>query len=291
MRSTKFLVFTLVLLLAIPSVLWAKEAKTIDELVEMYNDAKCKQCHPKQYEEWQQSYHSKAVVSSLKGMRNFYAIGVPKEWERKLTKVEVLKCLDCHAPVVNYASEELAVKIAEMIIKAKDTKDEKEKKALLKELSKLNVGCLACHNIKATSISKGLLGEPEKDAIYTPNMVISPVHKTIPVNTMNKSLFCAQCHGRYIAPDGEQIMCNTLSGSYYNNYISRGGAETCQDCHMKKANRGHKFPGGHDLEIVKEGIGFNAEIKGVKHTVGKWIPRAIVQVELENRSGHRIPDG
>ncbi len=277
----------LMVLLLFASVSMAKEANTIDELLQMFDETKCKDCHPDQYNQWKESFHSKSVVSSLKGINNFFAIGVPKEWQRKITKVEVLKCFDCHAPVVNYASEKLAKEIAEMVIKAWTNKDEKAKK----ELAKLNVGCLACHNIKATSPARGLLGEPEKDAIYTPNLVISPVHKTIPVNTMNKSLFCAQCHGRYVAPDGEQIMCNTLSGSYYNAYVSQGGSETCQDCHMRKNNRGHRFPGGHDLEIVKEGIGFNAEITGVRHTVGKWIPRAIVRVALENRAGHRIPDG
>ncbi len=284
-------IFVSIIMILIPAMLYAEGAKSIDELVQMYDDSKCKECHPQEYEEWQQSYHAKAVVNSLKGMRNFYAIGVPKEWERKLTKTEVLKCLDCHAPVVNYASEELAVKIAEMIIEAKDTKDENRRAELKKQLNKLNVGCLSCHNIKALSIARGLLGDPEPGTIYTSNMIISPAHKTEPVNTLDKSLFCAQCHGRYVAPDGDQIMCNTLNGSYYNNYVSRGGSETCQDCHMKKANRGHRFPGGHDLEIVKEGIGFEAEIQGVRHTVGKWIPRAIIRVALENKAGHRIPDG
>lgn len=289
MKAIKMLL--ILCLLVIPLSAMAKEANTIDELVSMYNDEKCKDCHAKQYKEWKESYHAIAITNSLKGMRNFYAIGVPKEWEKKLTKTQVLKCLDCHAPVVNYASEKLAVKIAEMIIEAKDTKSEKKRKKLKGELGKLNVGCLACHNIKATTIAIGLLGEPEKDAIYTPNKIISPAHRTVPVNTLNRSLFCAQCHGRYVARDGEQIMCNTLNGSFYDSYVALGGSDTCQDCHMKKANRGHRFPGGHDLEIVKEGIGFNAEIFGVRHTVGKWIPRAIINVDLENKAGHRIPDG
>lgn len=284
-------VLSVMVLFIIPMSATAKEATTIDELVGMYDEGKCGECHERQYNEWKGSYHAIAVVNSLKGMRNFYVVGVPKEWEKKLTKIDVLKCLDCHAPVVNYASEKLAVEIAEMVVEAWDTKDKKKKEKLEKELGKLNVGCLACHNIKATTVSIGLLGEPEKGAIYTSNRVISPAHKTIPVNTLNKSLFCAQCHGRYVAPDGEQIMCNTLSGSFYDNYVARGGSETCQDCHMKKADRGHGFPGGHDREIVKEGIGFNAEIFGVRHTVGQWIPMTIVEASLENRAGHRIPDG
>ncbi len=286
MRSILMGLLTLFILVVPVQSLSAKEANTIDELLKMYDESKCKDCHPEQYNQWKESYHAVAITHALNGLKNFFEVGVPKEWNRKLTKTEVLKCLDCHAPVVNYASEKLAVEIADMIIKAAKG-DEKAKS----ELSKLNVGCLACHNIKATTPAIGLLGEPEPDAIYTSNMIVSPAHRTIPVNTLNKSLFCAQCHGQYFAPDREMIMCNTLSGSYYNAYVPLGGSETCQDCHMKKNNRGHRFPGGHDLEIVKEGIGFNAEIWGIRHTVGQWIPRAIIKVALENRAGHRIPDG
>jgi hypothetical protein len=284
----------IVLMMLFPVVVFAgemKEANTIDELVKMFDDSKCMECHQQIAKEWKESYHAKSVVSSLKGMRNFYAIGVPQEWERKLTKVEVLKCLDCHVPEINYASEKLAVEIAGMIIKAWDTKSKKEKKKLTEELSKLRVGCISCHNIKATTIAKGLMGDPVEDAVYGVSGKESPAHLTIQANALKTSLFCAQCHGKYVASDGEQIMCNTLNGSYYNNYISKGGSETCQDCHMKKAKRGHFFPGGHDLEIVKEGIGFRTNILGVRHSVGKWIPRAIVDVALENKSGHRIPDG
>lgn len=282
--------------LIVPTSLMAQEADTIDGLVKMFDETKCKECHLSQHAEWKDSWHSKAIVSSLGGIRNFLAVGVPIEWKREITKVEVLKCLECHSPIVNYASDKLVKEIASMIIEANDTKDEKRKGELLNELSKLNVGCLACHNMKATAVAKGMLGEPEKGAIYTPKKVFADPHegtgyKTVTINSMDKALFCAQCHGRYVARDGEQIVCNTLSGSYSDNYISNGGSNTCQDCHMFKNGRGHRMPGGHYTDMIKEGIGFNTEITGVRHTVGEWIPRAIIDVALENRAGHRIPDG
>ena len=90
--------------IAIPGPTTAKEANSIDELVAMYDDSKCAKCHEEIYKQWQNSWHSKAVISSLKGMRNFIAIGLAKEWQRPLTKAQVLKCLDCHAPAVNFAS-------------------------------------------------------------------------------------------------------------------------------------------------------------------------------------------
>jgi nitrate/TMAO reductase-like tetraheme cytochrome c subunit len=272
----------------------AKEANTIDELVAMFDDAKCAECHEEIYKEWQQSWHAKAVISSLKGMRNFIAIGLAKEWNTELTKTQVLKCLDCHAPAVNYASEKLAVEIGGLIVKAFDDKDENAKK----ELAKLNVGCLSCHNIKATAVARGLRGAPEKGVVYGPNGEDGDdFHTSIETPDLSRSVFCMQCHGVYKATDGETIQCNTLSGSYQNSYISMGGSKTCQECHMKK---GHFFPGGHDLETVKEGLGFDVQFAQYQHLPGKikgvkdakkWVPSVIVTAFVENKTGHRVPDG
>ena len=272
----------------------AKEADTIDELVAMFDDSKCAECHEEIYKEWQQSWHAKAINSSLKGMRNFIAIGLAKEWETELTKDQVLKCLDCHAPAVNYASEKLAVEIGGLIVKAHEDKDENAKK----ELAKLNVGCLSCHNIKATAVARGLRGAPEKGVVYGPNGEDGDdFHKSIETPDLSRSVFCMQCHGVYKSPDGETIQCNTLSGSYQNSYISMGGSKTCQECHMKK---GHLFPGGHDLDTVKEGLGFDVQFAQYQHLPGKikgvkdakkWVPSVIVTAFVENKTGHRVPDG
>lgn len=272
----------------------AKEANTIDELVTMFDNSKCAECHEEIYKEWQESWHAKAVNSSLGGMRNFIAIGVAKEWNTKLTKNQLLKCLDCHAPAVNYASEKLALEIGGLIVKAFDNKDENAKK----QLAKLNVGCLSCHNIKATAVARGLHGDPEKDVIYGPNGEHGDdFHKSIETPDITRSVFCMQCHGVYKAPDGEIIQCNTLSGSYQNSYISMGGSKTCQECHMKK---GHLFPGGHDLDTVKEGLGFDVQFAQYQHLPGKikgvkdakkWVPSVVVTAFVENKTGHRVPDG
>ena len=277
-----------------------KEADTIDQLVKMYDDSRCKECHEEIYNQWKQSWHANSINSSLGGMRNFITVGLAKEWKTPLTKAQVLKCLDCHAPVVNFASEKLGRKIGEMIVTAFDKKDAKEGKKAMEELAKINVGCNACHNIKATSVAIGLRGEPKYGVVYGPNGHDSDGHKTIESAELKRSIFCMQCHGIYNAPDGEQIQCNTLSGSYQDAYINMGGSQTCQECHMHKKNRGHLFPGGHDLDIVKEGLGFDVQIAKYRHLPGKvpnvkdekaWVPSAVVTAFIENKAGHRIPDG
>lgn len=290
------LLSTVVLLFCAMSAM-GREADTIDELVAMFDDSKCAECHEEIYKQWQDSWHSKAIVSSLGGMRNFIAVGLAREWNTPLSKGEVLKCLDCHAPAVNFASEKLAVQIGEMIVAAKDKAGTPEGDTAKKELARLNVGCLSCHNIKATSVAIGLRKDPEEGKVYGPNGQDSDGHESVETVDLSRSVFCMQCHGIYKAPDGEMIQCNTLSGSYQNMYISGGGSRTCQECHMKK---GHLFPGGHDLETVKEGLGFDVNITPYRHLPGKiadvkdskrWVPSAVVTAFIENKTGHRVPDG
>lgn len=286
----------MVLMPALPSS--AEEATTIDELVAMFDDSKCAECHQEIYQEWKGSWHAKAINSSLKGMRNFIAIGLAKEWNKPLSKTEVLKCLDCHAPAVNYASEQLAVEIGNLIVTAFDKKGGAEGKKAADQLAKLNVGCLACHNIKATAIAPGLRGSPEKGVIYGPNGEDGDdFHESVASVELKNSGFCMQCHGIFQSPDGETIQCNTLSGSYRDNYLAAGGSKTCQECHMQK---GHLFPGGHDLETVKQGLEFDLQVAQYKHLPGqikevkdpgKWVPSAVITAFVTNKTGHRVPDG
>jgi hypothetical protein len=293
MKTYMYLV--LIAFLLVPALGISAEYSTIGKLVAAYDDRKCRECHAQIYAEWKATPHADSVNLSLGGLRNFAVLGVDEWWGRKLTKAEIMKCMDCHAPVVKFATPELAVKIANMIVTAKETKDKKEKAALTAELGRLNVGCVACHNLKATTVAIGRLGEPIKGAVYGTRGNGSTAHRTIKSAEIKTSVFCMQCHGNYTAPDGEVIKCNTLNGSYQDAYLARGGSRTCQDCHIKAKDRGHRMLGGRDLELVKEGIGFTAEISRYLHLPGKgeklWTPSAIVAVSLENRAGHRIPDG
>lgn len=292
--------FLVVLFFAVvPLSATEKQAETIDELLTMFDDSKCMECHEEIHNQWMSSWHSRAVVSSLKGMHNYIAIGLAKEWDTPLTKSQILKCLDCHAPAVRYASENLAVEIGNMIVTAHKMKGTPKGDAAKKELAKLNVGCLSCHNIKAGAVARGLHGEPQPGMIYGPEGEdADDAHPTEELVDISRASFCMQCHGKYKAADGETIQCNTLSGSYQNTYIAKGGSKTCQECHMKN---GHTFPGGHDLATVKEGLGLQVEIVSYGHLPGtlkkklkeekKWIPSAVVNVFVENKTGHRVPDG
>lgn len=282
-------IVSVIIMLALPFVASA-DYKTIDELVKAYGDETCKGCHEKIYEEWKTSYHSQSVVHSAGGIRNFIVVGLGKEWNKPVSKEHLMRCMDCHAPHLKDASESLIKEVAQLIVTSVDEQDEAKKAAAKKELSKLNVNCIICHNTKV-SIEKNLKGAPKPGVFYGSSGKPSSAHGTEKTNVLSSALFCGQCHGVHIPPDGDVIVCNTLYGSYQDSYRGNGGTETCQDCHMKKQNRGHTFPGAYQTDIVKEGIGLNVQAAAVKLTPGKWVPTAVVNVGLINKAGHRIPDG
>ena len=281
---------TVIVSLALPVAAFGEYA-TIDEVVKDYNDEACKGCHSTIHKEWRESFHSQSLLHSLPGLKGFIATGIKKEWAREVTKADLMKCFHCHAPQLYDASEALTKKVADLIVTAVDEQDAGKKEAARKELAKLNVGCMVCHNKIVNRPSAAWLGNPEKETMYGPRKVSAP-HKTVQSAIIRSSIFCGQCHGVYNPPDSDVIMCNTLYDSYLNAYSSHGGQKTCQDCHMREKKRGHSFPGSYVAEMVKDGLEFDAEALGYKHlAAGKWVPKIIVTANIYNRSGHRTPDG
>lgn len=279
----------LLAILVLPAAAPAEYA-SLDELAKAYSVDKCRGCHKGIHAEWERSYHSQSIVHSLGGIRNFITVGLSKEWNTPVSRAHLMRCMDCHAPMLKDASEAVAKQVADLIVTAAEGKDEKRKSEALKELGKLTVNCIVCHNTKA-AVDKNFRGDPQPGVYYGPTGNRSPAHKTERSEAMGRALFCGQCHGVHTPPDGDIIVCNTLYGSYQEAYRGGGGAETCQDCHMKKDKRGHTFPGAYDAAMVKEGIGIDVQATGFKITPGKWVPAAAVTVSLINQAGHRIPDG
>jgi hypothetical protein len=266
------------------------EYKTIDDLAKAYSSDTCKGCHAKVHEDWKSSFHSQSIVHSLGGIRNFIAVGLKQEWKQPVSKAHLMRCMACHAPMLKDATEGLAKQVAGLIVTAVDEKNEGKKAAARAELAKLNVNCVVCHNMMV-NVEKNLSGGPKPGVYYGPSGGQSPAHKTEQSPVVSTALFCGQCHGIHVPPDGDAIVCNTLYGSYQDAYRGNGGSETCQDCHMKAKGRGHRFPGAYETDIVKDGIGLDLQATAIRLHPGKWLPTAVVNVGLINRAGHRIPDG
>jgi hypothetical protein len=260
---------------------------TLDELAKHYDSATCQACHAQVHAQWSKSFHARSIVQSLGSLR-VYVDALEKERRMPTDKIQMLKCLDCHAPMVNDASEQAVRDIVGLIKSAVDGTDEARKKVARDKLAALNVNCLGCHRTKATGDP---LAPSDPATIYGSKALTTP-HPVQVSRVMNSSVMCSQCHALWYAKDGEFLYCTTIFESHQNAYRSAGGIKTCQDCHMKDGGRGHTFPGAHDQALVKEGISLGLEAVAYRQAVGpKLIPQAIATVDVGNQAGHRIPDG
>ncbi len=258
---------------------------TLDDLIKHHDSAACKDCHETTHKEWAGSFHARSIIQSLGSLRAFVD-ALEKERKAPTDKTQMLKCLDCHAPIVNDASEEAIREIVAAVKTAVDEKDETKKKGARDKLSALNVSCTGCHTVKGTA---NPVTPPDPRVRYGPRAETAP-HPVQATPVMQSSAFCAQCHALWYARDGEYLYCTTIFESHQNAYRGMGGTQSCQDCHMKA--RGHTFPGAHDQGLVKEGLTLGLEAVGYRNLVGgKYLPRAVVTVDIGNQAGHRIPDG
>ncbi|MBI5049942.1 MAG: hypothetical protein HZC11_03480 [Nitrospirae bacterium] len=283
-----------------PQPAFSAPATTIDELVEMYKIDKCVECHKDLndiHSEWKDSWHGKSIIDPrvLKTWRTFILSGLDKSKGKRRDLKDI--CLPCHAPQTKDASDELVVKIADLVVTAVDDKDAAKRDTAKNELSKLNINCIICHNLKSVPD-----GKPEAGAVYGPKgpEKIDPTPheeekiKSIKSDYLKTSEFCAQCH-HGCPPDMPSSICPTLFTSYKEKFLAHGGKETCQECHMKGEDyKSHKFPGIYEVDHVKEGIDLKLNVKTteyVYHLENKVVPAVVVKVDVTNTAGHGIPHG
>jgi cytochrome c553 len=288
------------LTLAVPGPVTAQDlpkAKTIDELAERYDVSACLECHEDQHDEWQQSAHSRSMVGSgsgrtratfktliTRGLMTWPHSGVQKPEDVKIEHLMV--CARCHLPQLSEATDDVAREIVQAVY-AKDNET----------LSKLSINCLVCHQRNAI-IHKWKFGFPGRDEVYGSfngehEDEDHPVLKENPV--MGQSILCGQCHG--LGPGfhlEEPTQCATGYGSYLWAYIPEGGTQTCQDCHMRRSQKGHAMPSYRDPDMQAAAVDMQVDIHAYhwrKNKTDGVIPLASVNVELTNRTGHGIPDG
>jgi hypothetical protein len=310
MRSRSIVLF---LLIAVPLTASAqakgvKKAKTIDELAAMVDSASCKQCHAEIYGQWEKSHHARPLMGVADGLMltplvksSAFQVKDPKE-----ATLGTFPCFKCHLPqAAAHAEDSVAVELTEALFTASDKdKPDKAKAAAKAKVAKLQITCIVCHNEKAITHRRAL-GAPEKDVIYGSKDM--PAHgdkaftKVKKSAILGQSVFCGQCHGT--GPNFEfdyPIQCATLYGSYQHNYLSKGGFQSCQECHMKKVGgkADHLFPPNwNDKESTSKMLGENISLD--VETLGyQWLrkaatltPMIVVNTKITNRAGHRIPDG
>ena len=188
------------------------------ELIDRYDSGRCKECHGEIYAQWEKSRRARSLMG-LDGW--IFVSGTLKEGVLSVKSPEQatkanFPCAKCHLPQLFKATDAVAGPPAVF-------RDDK------KTVSRLNIGCLVCHQDKAV-----VHGRPEKSALYGTREIKD--HEGLPVKKsplLKDPLFCGQCHG--LGPNLEfdhPVQCANLYGSYLHAYPPRGGTQTCQDCHM-----------------------------------------------------------
>jgi len=285
------------------------KAKTIAELAERYDSARCAECHEEIYDEWENSLHSHSILGSPRtaptiitaienGIKRFPYSGVENDED---IKVEHLKfCTKCHLPQLDEATDDVAREIVATIKGWQQAyKDEDWDKAeeLEATIASLNIGCTVCHQ-KVAIIHKWADGYPQYDTVYGANegehedeelvnMAVAPA--------LGESIFCGQCHG--LGPNfelDEPSQCATLYGSYLYAYVAHGGSESCQECHMEKSGLGHDMQSYRDEAMIEMAVDVKVEGQSLfwrKNKAEGVVPIGVIDVSMYNKAGHVIPDG
>ena len=280
-----------------------KKAKTIAELVAMYDSSGCIDCHTEAHEQWQKSLHARSIFGpegvgrTAATFKTTIENGL-MEWEHSGVKKpedvgvkHLMICAKCHLPQLEEAEDSVAKEIVKNIYAFAEEGDEEAATTL----QSLNIGCTVCHGRNAI-VHKWKDGEPQKDAVYGTQDgehedETHPVMKESPI--MKESILCGQCHG--LGPNFElenPTQCATLYGAHLYTYKAEGGVETCQGCHMEKSGLGHNMQSYRAPEMVKMALEVEVEAEAYQWRDGSTMtPLADVIVEMTNKAGHPIPDG
>lgn len=323
MRKTKLAVMlTTALLVAAPASSFAEKAgigwketvvakngkaKTLAELAKMYDSSSCVECHEEEHKQSQDSIHSHSVFGTgrtastiITTIENglmeepYSGVKSPKD-----VKVEhLMGCAKCHLPQLADAEDSVAQELVSTLYGWRDAlkkKDKETAKKMEQKLKSVSINCLICHNRNAIT-HKWQDGYAKAGVVYGSKSGDHPADKFPKMGKspiMSEAIQCGQCHG--LGPNlelDEPTQCCTSYGSYLWAYKAEVGQETCQDCHMKKSKLGHNIQGYRDKAMSDAAVEFKTEAFGYYWRDGAQIkPKAVVKVEMLNKSGHSIPDG
>ena len=260
-----------------------QKPETLKQLIEMYDPTGCRECHEEIYAQWQNSHHARSITGIF--MERYLKKGPISVIDPEDATKKNFPCFKCHLPQLEKATDAVAAEIAGVILNNDRT-----------TMKKLNISCMVCHQ------DKGIVhGLPEKNVMYGPKAEKEyPGEEHMRVKKspiMKRSVMCGQCHG--LGPNLEfehPIQCATLYGSYLHAYIPAGGSNTCQECHMKKAD--HTCPPNFNdrkdvSERLSQALPLEVDILCYRFQPFEkiFVSTIVVKTKITSKTGHRIPDG
>jgi hypothetical protein len=265
-------------------------AQSMDELRSLFTDPLvCSGCHPQHHAAWSRSYHAKSIENAgfqtlFQRYLDFLASEeTKKELGRETTAEDLRQCLFCHAPQVQFASDDLVTRLSDAIAAGR-----------WEETRGAQISCVVCHAItpEGTWASASFR---ENDTFFGPlrDPVPQAMHKSQFSELHTRSEFCAKCHSlqRF------NVFCSLVYDQQQQVAAEKRG--NCQDCHMKgtenvrvalggKKDRilhDHTFPGGRFLGMWEEAL--DLELLAERKEPGELV----VTVTLRSKVPHNVPDG
>jgi nitrate/TMAO reductase-like tetraheme cytochrome c subunit len=231
--------------------------------------SKCKKCHIRSHEEYEESTIARAIVSpTFRAMLEDY---VSKGKDKRY-------CLNCHAPQ-SLVFPDLVDSMVKQIISGDPTFE--------------GVGCIQCHLIKA--VDPNVKGQPSVK--LEPGRTVfggykdfleSKAHDSQYLDIFKKSDLCLACHT--FAPSG--VPTAEAVGNWKGSKAAKEG-KSCQTCHMpqgfdesaneekKRDIAGHEF-NGKSPALRKQAfeLDYETEVRGAQTKL---------TVKLKNLVPHNVP--
>jgi hypothetical protein len=220
----------------------------------------CGSCHQRQYADWKESLHSRAMGPGPWGQILQLELTHP---------LGAAECQSCHAP------------LSEQLRYLKDGSASRPNPAFDPELQLQGIVCAACH-----VRSHRRFGPPKSDSPEQRFPAGMPRHGGVERTPLFEAAeFCRDCH-QFDPENTVLVNGKPLQDTYreWQQTVWAKGGASCQECHMPQ--RRHLWKGIHDPEWVRSAVRFEVRLLEEKTTGGE----VRLEVTLTNAAvGHRFP--
>jgi hypothetical protein len=220
----------------------------------------CGVCHPQQYQDWQQSRHSRSMGPGVAGQL--------VEMDQSDPATATL-CATCHTP------------LSEQVPQREHGGTYRPNAAFDARLQQAGLVCAACHVRQHQHF-----GPPRRPESPTPPAgTVLPHGGFTATEAFQRAEFCKSCHQfnpNDVALNGKLIE-NTYEEWRQSSYASAG--VQCQDCHMPE--RRHLWRGIHDADMVRQALTVTITPETPSYTPGT--PMQAVITVTNSGAGHFLP--
>jgi len=270
-------------------------AKVVNVSKKYESSIRCRVCHKRIVDEWNNSWHAKSHFDKDEYFRK--SLEYVSRKTRKSLNATKIECATCHNPRISVTKTDEDYEIAAVMGL---TKGSKVNKAVHDKRISEGINCVVCHNINKIHDEYDKSKRGINRVEWTPNGVMtgpfrdakSPYHKIVSHEFMNTNpnKLCFVCHANDRSVNG--LVFTDMQSEYV-------GKKTCVSCHMGPKHkdvaatyrmyngkakmrmvRKHGFVGAHTPSLWKDALSLELKKKNNK-----------LFIKIKNPQPHNIPSG